>query len=69
MTLLNRIAAEGQTRLHVMKERHESGQGTLEYVGIAVLIGIIMTALLTSTIDTKIKDALLKAFDKITKGN
>ena len=68
MTLLHRIAAEGQTRLHVMREGRESGQGTLEYVGIAVLIGVIMTALFASDIDTKIKDGVLKAFDTITKG-
>jgi Flp pilus assembly pilin Flp len=71
MTVLHRIAAEGQTRLHAVRENlenRESGQGTLEYVGIAVLIGVIMTALFASGIDEKIKQGVLDAFDKITKG-
>jgi Flp pilus assembly pilin Flp len=68
MTLLHRIAAEGQTRLHLLREGRERGQGTLEYVGIAVLIGVIMTALFASGIDDKIKQGVLDAFDKITKG-
>jgi hypothetical protein len=68
MTLLYRIAAEGQTRLHTIREGRDRGQGTLEYVGIAVLIGVIMTALFASGIDGKIKDGVLKAFDTITKG-
>jgi len=68
MTLLHRIAAETETRLHTVRENRESGQGTLEYVGIAVLIGVIMTALFASGIDDKIKQGVLDAFDKITKG-
>ena len=66
MTLLNRIAAEGQARLHVVREGRDRGQGTLEYVGIAVLIGLIMTALFASNIDTQIKDKLVEAFNTIT---
>ncbi len=68
MNLLNRIAAEGKTRLHVMRETAEAGQGTLEYVGIAVLIGVIMTALFASGIDEKISTGITNAFDTITKG-
>jgi len=68
MTLLNRIAAEGQTRLHMMSQGRDRGQGTLEYVGIAVLIGVIMTALFASGIDDKIKTGVTTAFDTITKG-
>lgn len=68
MTLLHRIAAEGQTRLHVVREAREAGQGTLEYVGIAVLIGVIMTALFASGIDEKISQGVTKAFETITKG-
>jgi Flp pilus assembly pilin Flp len=69
MALLQRIAAEGQTRLHVVKERRESGQGTLEYVGIAVLIGIIIATLLSAGFDTKLKEAVNKVITKITTGN
>lgn len=68
MTLLHRIAAEGQTRLHALSQTRDRGQGTLEYVGIAVLIGVIMTALFASGIDDKIKQGVLDAFDKITAG-
>jgi hypothetical protein len=66
MTLLHRIAAETQTRLHTVREGRDRGQGTLEYVGIAVLIGLIMTALFASNIDTLLKDKLVDAFNKIT---
>ncbi len=69
MALLHRIAAEGQTRLHVVKENRESGQGTLEYVGIAVLIGIIVAALLGAGFDDKLKEAVDKVITKITTGN
>jgi NAD(P)H-hydrate repair Nnr-like enzyme with NAD(P)H-hydrate epimerase domain len=69
MALLHRIAAEGQTRLHVVKENRESGQGTLEYVGIAVLIGIIVAALLGAGFDDKLKEAVDKVIQKITTGN
>jgi Flp pilus assembly pilin Flp len=69
MALLQRIAAEGQTRLHVVKERRESGQGTLEYVGIAVLIGIIVATLLSAGFDGRLKDAVNQVINKITSGN
>lgn len=69
MALLQRIAAEGQTRLHVVKERRESGQGTLEYVGIAVLIGIIVAALLAGNFQNTLKQAVDKVITKITTGN
>ncbi|GAB3591185.1 hypothetical protein GCM10027446_08280 [Angustibacter peucedani] len=69
MALLHRIAAEGQTRLHVVRENREQGQGTLEYVGIAVLIGIIVAALLAANFQTKLTDAVSKVIDKITAGN
>lgn len=68
MNLLHRIAAEGQTRLHAVRQGRDAGQGTLEYVGIAVLIGVIMTALFASGIDEKIKQGVLDAFTKITAG-
>ncbi len=73
MSSLQRIAAHGQTWMAVARNRAarrgEEGQGTLEYVGLAVLIGIIITAIFGLNLDQKISDALSKVFDKITKGN
>lgn len=69
MALLHRIAAEGQTRLHLLRENREQGQGTLEYVGIAVLIGIIVAALLGAGFDSKLKSAVDTVISKITAGN
>ena len=51
------------------RQRGEEGQGTLEYVGLAVLIGIIIAAILTKNYDKTITDAIDKVFTKITKGN
>lgn len=69
MALLHRIAAEGQTRLHVLRENREQGQGTLEYVGIAVLIGIIVAALLQANFGSKLVSAVNTVIGKITQGN
>ncbi|GAB3676927.1 hypothetical protein [Angustibacter aerolatus] len=69
MTMLYRIAAEGQTRLHVLRERprDDRGQGTLEYVGIAVLIGVIMVALFKLKMGEKVSKAVEDAFKKISE--
>ncbi len=69
MALLHRIAAEGQTRLHAVRETRDQGQGTLEYVGIAVLIGIIVAALLAADFQTKLVTAVNQVITKITTGN
>ncbi len=69
MALLNRIAAEGQTRLQVLRENRDQGQGTLEYVGIAVLIGIIVAALLKADFGSKLVTAVNTVITKITTGN
>jgi hypothetical protein len=68
MTILLRIAAETRTRIAKARERGDEGQGTLEYVGIAVLIGLIMTAIFGLNLDTTIKSAIDKAVKAITKG-
>ena len=48
MTLLHRIAAETQTRLHVVREGRDSGQGTLEYVGMIIVAALIAAAVISA---------------------
>lgn len=73
MSALQRIAAHGRTWVHISttraRRRGEEGQGTLEYVGLAVIIGIIIAAILGLNLDQKISQALTTVFNKITKGN
>lgn len=69
MALLHRIAAETTTRVYKMRETAERGQGTIEYVGIAVLIGIIVLALINADFQSKLVDGVNKAIKKITDKN
>lgn len=73
MSALQQVAAHGRAWVCVTtnraRRRGEEGQGTLEYVGLAVLIGIIIAAILGLNLDQKITQALTTVFNKITKGN
>jgi Flp pilus assembly pilin Flp len=68
MALLNRIAAETSTRIHCMRERKDEGQGTLEYVGIAVLVALIIAALLQANFGDTLKGKMDSVIEKITEG-
>jgi Flp pilus assembly pilin Flp len=72
MTILNRLSAEAKVRwatLFDARERRDAGQGTLEYIGIAVLVGVIMLAIFNLEIGTKITEAFNTAWEKIVQGN
>lgn len=68
MTLLHRIAAETSTRIHCMTQDRERGQGTLEYVGIAVLVALIIAALLKADFGSTLKGKMDTVIQKITEG-
>lgn len=47
-----------------LRERRENGQGTIEYLGIAVLIAVLIAALVPM-FNTEIKDALYKSIKSV----
>jgi Flp pilus assembly pilin Flp len=69
MALLQRLAAHGQTWGHVVKnraDRHgDDGQGAIEYVGLAVIIGIVIAAIITFNIGDRLTGILSGALAKL----
>jgi Flp pilus assembly pilin Flp len=69
MALLQRLAAHGQTWGHVAKnraDRHgDDGQGAIEYVGLAVIIGIVIAVIIQFDIGHQLTEILSGAIDKL----
>lgn len=56
-------------RAEAMTARRDAGQGSFEYLGIAIVIAAIIGVLATTDIGDAIKEKILDAIDKIFAGN
>jgi hypothetical protein len=66
MTTLHRLAAVTSNRVLAARSRREAGQGTIEYLGIAVVIGIIIAAVAGAGLENDIISGIRSAISKIT---
>lgn len=64
-----RVLTAGDDLVAGVRRRGDAGQGTLEYIGIAVIVGIIIAAIANTKIGETLATALTTAVTKITEGN
>lgn len=63
-----RVLTAGDDLVAVARRRGDSGQGTLEYIGIAVIVGAIIVALVGVGLPGKLSAALTTALGQVTGG-
>ncbi|MCA1221939.1 hypothetical protein [Streptomyces sp. 8L] len=54
------------TTTQALKRRSDRGQGSIEYLGIIILVALIIVAVVATGIDGTIADALKSAVAKVT---
>ncbi|MCF3962853.1 hypothetical protein [Streptomyces fuscigenes] len=54
------------TTAQALRRRSDRGQGSIEYLGIIILVALIIVAIVATGIDDTIADALKSAVDKVT---
>lgn len=64
-----RMLTAGQDRVAAARGEGDEGQGTLEYTGVAAIVGIIIAAIARSDVGGTLSAALTATVEKITAGN
>jgi Flp pilus assembly pilin Flp len=54
------------TTTEALKRRRDRGQGSVEYLGVIILVGLIIVAIIATGVDDTIANALSAAVTKIT---
>lgn len=67
---MTRMYVNARVRLQHLRDRfrNENGQGTLEYLGIVIVAGLLILAVTTAVDDFKLGDKLNTEFGKIVGG-
>lgn len=64
--MTNSLAARYHTAAHRLRERREAGQGSLEYLGMAMLAGVILAAIFGVINGSQVTTLVQDAWTKIT---
>lgn len=62
------VATWASTAVTAMRRRSDRGQGTVEYVGVLVLVSLIIAAIVGSGVDESIAEGLSSTVDEILGG-
>lgn len=62
------VATWVNTAVTAMRRRSDRGQGTVEYVGVLVLVSLIIAAIVGSGVDESIAEGLSSTVDEILGG-
>ncbi|EST28795.1 hypothetical protein [Streptomyces niveus] len=62
------VGTSANAAVTAMKRRSEKGQGTVEYVGVLVLVSLIIAAIVGSGVDESIAEGLSSTVDGILGG-
>ncbi|WP_329455902.1 hypothetical protein [Streptomyces sp. NBC_01497] len=60
------VGTWANTTTQALKRRSDRGQGSIEYLGIIILVALIIVAVVATGIDGTIADALKSAVAKVT---
>ncbi|MFG2170268.1 hypothetical protein ACGFMO_02590 [Streptomyces niveus] len=63
-----KAARHTNTAVTAMRRRSDKGQGTVEYVGVLVLVSLIIAAIVGSGVDESIAEGLSSTVDGILGG-
>ncbi|MGX1505756.1 UNVERIFIED_CONTAM: hypothetical protein RKD43_004381 [Streptomyces graminofaciens] len=65
---LHRVAAATRLRLEGLRRRGDRGQGSIEYVGITILVVAIVVLLLNTNMGSSIADTFTEKINSVLNG-
>ncbi|MGL4176968.1 MAG: hypothetical protein ACRCSN_12915 [Dermatophilaceae bacterium] len=63
------VAARYSTLIEGMKDRREAGQNSLEYMGMALVAGVVILAITDVVSSGTVREQIQKAWENIVKAN